>query len=73
MTSQRESNRESNDQANVDPIDEEASHIDPRSEDAPDKIEELIEHADKLGRDPSQPIDADADTDEETTPEVLPG
>jgi hypothetical protein len=69
MSTQRESKRDAHDQANVDPIDEEAAHIDPRSEDAPEKIEELIEHADKLGRDPSQPIDADEDEE----PEVLPG
>lgn len=35
----------------VDPIDREAAHIDPRSEDAPEEIEELIEHARELGRD----------------------
>ncbi|MEY2580742.1 MAG: hypothetical protein QOE09_591 [Ilumatobacteraceae bacterium] len=75
MTTQRRSNSETTDQTNADPIDEEAAQIDARSEDAPAKIEELIEHADKLGRDPSQPIDADADADVDGVeePEVLPG
>ncbi len=35
----------------VDPIDREAAQIDARSEDAPEEIEELIEHARLLGRD----------------------
>ena len=35
----------------VDPIDREAADIDARSEDAPEEIEELIEHARDLGRD----------------------
>ncbi len=35
----------------VDPIDREAAQIDARSEDAPEEIEELIEHARDLGRD----------------------
>jgi hypothetical protein len=39
------------DEGHVDPIDREASKIDARSEDAPEEIEELIEHARDLGRD----------------------
>ena len=39
------------DDGHVDPIDREAAQIDARSEDAPDEIEELIEHARDLGRD----------------------
>lgn len=35
----------------VDPIDREAAKIDARSEDAPEAIEDLIEHARDLGRD----------------------
>jgi hypothetical protein len=65
---QRDGQAESHDDA-ADPIDQEAAQIDARSEDAPDKIEELIEHAEDQGRDASQPIDADADEE----PEVLPG
>ncbi len=38
------------DHASVDPLDREASQIDARSEDAPEEIEELIEHARNLGR-----------------------
>jgi hypothetical protein len=37
--------------AEPDPIDREAAHIDARSDDAPEEIEELIEHARDLGRD----------------------
>jgi hypothetical protein len=42
---------DSSDEEHVDPIDREAAHIDARSEDAPEEIEELIEHARDLGRD----------------------
>ena len=42
---------ETPDEGDVDPIDREAARIDPRSEDAPEEIEELIEHARDLGRD----------------------
>ena len=42
---------ESNDAIEADPIDREAATIDPRSEDAPDQIAELVEHAEELGRD----------------------
>lgn len=38
-----------------DPIDEEAAEIDARSEDAPEQIAELIEHAHEMGRDTSLP------------------
>ena len=38
-------------EGHVDPIDREAADIDARSEDAPEEIEELIEHARDLGRD----------------------
>ena len=38
-----------------DPIDEEAAEIDARSEDAPEQIAELIEHAQEMGRDTSLP------------------
>jgi hypothetical protein len=44
----------------VDPIDEEAAHIDARSEDAAEEIEELMEHAAEEGRDVEQePPEAD--------------
>ena len=39
------------DDGHIDPIDREAALIDARSEDAPEEIEELIEHARDLGRD----------------------
>jgi hypothetical protein len=39
------------DDEHVDPIDREAAQIDARSEDAPEEIEELVEHARELGRD----------------------
>ena len=39
------------DDGHVDPVDREAAQIDARSEDAPEEIEELIEHARALGRD----------------------
>ena len=39
------------DDGQPDPIDQEAAEIDARSEDAPEEIEELIEHARDLGRD----------------------
>ncbi len=42
--------RDTADHAPVDPLDREAAHIDARSEDAPEEIEELIEHARELGR-----------------------
>jgi hypothetical protein len=42
-----------------DPIDREAAEIDPRSPEAPEDIEELIEHADELGRDPEQEVSSD--------------
>jgi hypothetical protein len=45
----------------VDPIDREAATIDARSEDAPEQIAELVEHADVVGRDvkdsPIRPAD----------------
>jgi hypothetical protein len=40
-----------------DPIDEEAAEIDARSEDAPEQIAELIEHAQEMGRETSPPED----------------
>ena len=39
-----------------DPLDEEAAEIDPRSPEAPEDIEELIEHSEELGRDPDQEV-----------------
>jgi hypothetical protein len=41
--------------ATPDPIDEEAAEIDVRSEDAPERIEELVEHAQGMGRDAEMP------------------
>jgi hypothetical protein len=38
-----------------DPIDVEAAHIDPRSTEAPEEIEELEEDAAALGRDVKRP------------------
>ena len=49
-----------NEPTDVDPIDEEAAHIDPRSEDAPEKIQELIEHARDLDRDAPAEVEPDA-------------
>jgi hypothetical protein len=43
--------RDSADDEHVDPIDRDAAQIDARSEDAPEQIEELVEHARALGRD----------------------
>lgn len=42
-----------------DPLDVEAAEIDPRSTEAPENVEELVEHAEELGRDPDQEVDAD--------------
>jgi hypothetical protein len=42
-----------------DPIDVEAAEIDARSPDAPEQIEELVEHAEALGRDAELPGDED--------------
>ncbi|MCU1400637.1 MAG: hypothetical protein JWN62_3746 [Acidimicrobiales bacterium] len=55
--------------ADVDPIDREAATIDARSEDAPEQIAELVEHAEELGRDVSaSPIPpADDSPTEETS------
>jgi hypothetical protein len=39
-----------------DPLDEEAAEIDPRSPEAVEDIEELIEHSEELGRDPDQEV-----------------
>ena len=39
----------------ADPIDEEAAEIDARSPDAAEQIEELVEHAEELGRDTDVP------------------
>ena len=44
-----------------DPLDEQASKIDARSPEAADDIEDLIESAEELGRDPDQEVDSDAD------------
>ena len=49
-----------------DPVEREAAEIDPRSPDAPEQIEELIDHAEALGRDagldelPDDPSEVDA-------------
>ena len=43
-----------------DPVDVEAADIDARDPDAAEKIEEVIEHAEELGRDADQPVDPDA-------------
>jgi hypothetical protein len=69
MNSANDEHAEPNDEANVDPIDREAAEIDARSEDAPEKIEKLIDDAEALGRPVSQEVDADAGEE----PEVLPG
>lgn len=39
-----------------DPLDEHAAEIDARSPEATEEIEELIEHAEQLGRDPDQEV-----------------
>ena len=43
-----------------DPLDTEAAEIDARDPDAAEEIEELVEHAEDLGRGPDQPLDPDA-------------
>jgi hypothetical protein len=40
----------------VDPIDAEAATIDARSEDAAEQIEELVDHAEELKRNPQGPV-----------------
>lgn len=51
----------------VDPIDREAAMIDARSEDAPEQIARLVEHADDVGRDvEDSPIRPDDAPSEET-------
>jgi hypothetical protein len=46
------STSDKSDEANdVDPIDREAATIDARSEDARERIADLVEHADDVGRD----------------------
>lgn len=42
-----------------DPIDAEAAAIDPRSTEAAEDVDELIEHAEDLGREPEQDVDPD--------------
>ena len=44
-----------------DPVDRDAAGIDARSPDAPEQIEELIEHAEELGREPEAEIEPDAE------------
>ena len=61
MNSSNESPDESHDAASVDPIDQDAAHIDARSENAPQQIERLIEHVEDVGREASQRVDSDAD------------
>jgi hypothetical protein len=73
MTTSPDARTPSADDAAVDSIDREAAEIDPRSEDAAEKIEELIEHADRLGLDATQPIEGDHEAPSDDEPEVLPG
>jgi hypothetical protein len=44
-----------------DPLDTEAAEIDARAEDAPEEIQELIEHAEELGREPTQEVEPDVE------------
>jgi hypothetical protein len=46
-----------------DPVDAEAAEIDPRSPEAAEDIEELIEHSEELGRQPSQEVESDPTDD----------
>ncbi|MEO7372027.1 MAG: hypothetical protein ABI949_05430 [Ilumatobacteraceae bacterium] len=73
MTNPQDPQAKSDDRSTVDPIDKEAAHIDPRSEDAAEKIEDLIEHAEDLGRDAPQEVEADDRGAEPDQSEVLPG
>jgi hypothetical protein len=69
----------------VDPIDAEAADIDPRSENAPEQIQQLLSDAEDLGRPVSQEVDPEADSrasgqaeqndepNDDDEPEVLPG
>ncbi|HEY3485571.1 MAG TPA: hypothetical protein VGK49_09305 [Ilumatobacteraceae bacterium] len=43
-----------------DPLDTEAAEIDARDPDVAEEIEELVDHAEDLGRDPDQPLDPDS-------------
>ena len=49
----------SSDDGRPDPLDVEAAHIDARSVTATEQIEQLIEHAEELGREPTQDVDSD--------------
>jgi hypothetical protein len=53
---------EDHDPAEPDPLDQDAAEIDPRSDEAAEDVEELIEHAEELGRDPDQEVITDPDT-----------
>jgi hypothetical protein len=62
----------------IDPIDHEAATIDARSDDAPEQVAELVDHAEELGRDvehsPVPPTDhpptAETDDDPALTGEI---
>ena len=73
MNSSNDSPNNSHDAASVDPIDEDAAIIDARSEAASQQIEELIEHAADLGRDPSQRVESEPGDSDTGEPELLPG
>jgi hypothetical protein len=84
MNSPKDAPADTSNDADVDPIDEEAADIDARSEDAPEKIQQLIDDAEALGRPVSQDVDPDAGgrgggagtgrgDDDDDEPEVLPG
>jgi hypothetical protein len=81
MNSPKDAQADTSNDADVDPIDEEAADIDARSEDAPEKIQQLINDAEALGRPVSQDVDSDAGgpssggraDDDDSEPEVLPG
>jgi hypothetical protein len=51
MPDDRAPDTDTDDDGPVDPIDREAARIDARSDDAPEEIEELTEHARAMGRD----------------------
>ncbi|HEY0518000.1 MAG TPA: hypothetical protein VGC84_00795 [Ilumatobacteraceae bacterium] len=85
MNSPNDAHADPNEHTDVDPIDEEAAEIDARSEDAPEKIQQLIHDAETMGRPATQAVDTSGasrgasgadggiDTETDDEPEVLPG
>jgi hypothetical protein len=81
MNSPNDAHAGTSNDTDVDPIDAEAADIDPRSENAPEQIQQLLSDAEDLGRPVSQEVDPEADShasgqaeqNDDDEPEVLPG